>query len=221
MTETSQQRITIRGATLADLEGILAVEQSWPESGRAGADKFIARLTRFPRGFFVAGIVEGGGEKIIATITSMPTAYDPGHPGRYENWGAVTNDGYLIERDDLSGCNGIYIVSGVIEKNYRRFNLFKPGVLKVVAVARRLGLRYVLGGAVLPGFKDYCEQHGETEPYEYCTARRGKQLVDPLLALYESIGFRVPDRRHVIPGYFPDDASRNYAALVVRALEQR
>ena len=37
-------------------------------------------------------------------------------------------------------------------------------------------------------------------------------------AMYERIGFSVSDACHVIPGYYPDDASRNYAALVVRNL---
>ncbi len=210
--------ITFRNAVRADLDAILAVEQSWPESSRAGADKFLARLERFPEGFFVASVTEAGREKLVATLTSMPLQYDPAHLQAFGGWDAVTNRGYLFPDMDLARCNAIYIVSGVIDDAYRGLNVFGPGVLLAVELARRLGLRYVIGGAVLPGYKRHCERHGQLDAYTYCRRRRGKTLVDPLLAIYESIGFSVPDASHVIPEYYPDDASKNYAALVVRDL---
>jgi hypothetical protein len=211
----------IRSATKDDLDAILRVEQSWPEEGRAGADKFIARLERFPQGFFLACIEEGARERVIGTITSMPLAYDPAHAGRFDSWATVTNNGYLFERRDLSGCNAVYIVSGVIEQAYRHLNAFGPGVLAVAGAARDLGLRYVVAGAVIPGYRAYCQKYGATEPYGYCTTRRGSRLVDPLLAMYETIGFTVRDASHVVAGYYPDDASMNHAALVVRDLQER
>jgi hypothetical protein len=48
--------------------------------------------------------------------------------------------------------------------------------------------------------------------------RKGSKPVDPLLAMYETIHFKVPNNLHVVSEYYPDDASRNYAALVVRDL---
>ncbi len=208
--------ITFRNAVHADLDGILAVEQSWPESGRASADKFVARLERFPQGFFVASITEGGRERLVATLTSMPLHYDPAHVQTFRGWDAVTNHGYLFPDTDLADCNAIYIVSGVIDNACHGLNLFGPGVLLEVDLAKRLGLRYVIGGAVLPGYKRHCERHGQLDAAAYCRRRRGKTLADPLLAMYESIGFSVPDAAHVIAEYYPDDASKNYAALVVR-----
>jgi hypothetical protein len=208
--------ITFRNAVRADLDGILEVEQSWPESGRAGADKFLARLERFPEGFFVAGVMEAGREKLVATLTSMPVQYDPAHLEAFRGWDAVTNGGYLFPDMNLARCNAIYIVSGVIDNACHGLNLFEPGVLLEVDLAERLALRYVIGGAVLPGYRRFCERHGPLDAYAYCRRRRGETLADPLLAMYESIGFSVPDASHVIPEYYPDDASRNYAALVVR-----
>ena len=219
MSPTSQA-ITFRNAVRADLDAILAVEQSWPASSRAGADKFIARLERFPQGFFVASVIEAGREKLVATLTSMPLRYDPAHLTAFSGWDAVTNGGYLFPDMDLARCNAIYIVSGVIDHASHGLNLFGPGVLLEVALAKRLGLRHVIGGAVLPGYKRHCERHGQLEAYTYCRMRRGKALADPLLAMYESIGFAVPDASHVIPEYYPDDASKNYAALVVRDVQQ-
>lgn len=214
----ASQAITFRNAVRADLEAILAVEQSWPEGSRAGADKFTARLERFPQGFFIASVIEDSRERLVATLTSMPLQYDPAHLNAFSGWDTVTNRGYLFPDIDLARCNSIYIVSGVIDRAYHGLNLFGPGVLLEVDLAKRLGLRYVVGGAVLPGYKRHCERHGQLDAYTYCCRRRGRALADPLLAMYESIGFTVPDASHVIPEYYPDDASKNYAALVVRDL---
>ncbi len=210
--------ITIRTATSSDLPGILRVEESWPADARAGADKFMSRMEKFGAGFFVASVQDGErGEVPAATITAMPLTYQPEAPHAFSSWDRVTNDGYL-RAADLSACNALYIVSGVIDTRYRGLNIFTPMVLREVELAQRLGLRYVLAGAVIPGYRKFCERHGETSAYAYCRTRRGQHLVDPLLAMYEAIGFAVPDADHVLKEYYPDDASRNYAALVMRDL---
>jgi hypothetical protein len=214
-----RQTAIFRSAGMADLDGILAVEQGWHEEGRAGADKFISRLKRFPQGFFVGCVIEDSREKIVATVTSMPMRFDPAEHQALRNWDTVTNNGYLFEDMRLERCNALYIASGIIDSNYRGQSIFEAGVDAEVRLARHLGLRYVVAGAVLPGYKRYCEKHGQTDAYQYCTTRRGKHLVDPLLAMYENIGFSLRAHHHVIAEYFPDDASRNFAAVVVRDLQ--
>ncbi len=202
------------------MPAILTVEQSWPESGRAGEDKFLARIRKFPQGFFLACLNnETGAETVAATITAMPLDYQPATAVHFRSWNQVTHDGYLYDVD-LSDCNALYIVSGVIDQRYRGLNIFAPMVLREVELAQSLGLRYVLAGAVIPGYRKFCQKHGNASAYDYCATRRGKHLVDPLLAMYETIGFSVPDERHVLADYYPDAASQNYAALVVRDLEQ-
>lgn len=213
--------IGIRPAREADLPDIMRVEESWPEAGRAGIDKFQARLAKFARGFFVATqTTPETGEKIVGTITSMPLAYDPDRPHAFSNWDAVTHQGYLGDCS-LSGCNAVYIVSGVIDSAHRHLNVFPLGVLAVAGAARDLGFPYVLAGAVIPGYRRFCQEHGDVTPYDYVRRRRGDRLVDPLLALYESIDFHVPDERHILKEYYPDDASRNHAALVRRDLREK
>src|SRR4051812_48333915 len=98
-----------RNAAPEDLGEILRVEQSWPEDSRAGADKFLARMQRFPQGFFLGSIEEDGEDRLIGTITSMPLRY--AGPESFSDWSTVTNNGYLFERFDLAACNAIYIVS--------------------------------------------------------------------------------------------------------------
>lgn len=208
----------IRNATPDDLPAILRVEESWPATSRAGADKFLARIEKFSAGFFLA-CLGGPDGRVVATITTMPAVYDAAamKPGR--TWNEVTNHGYLYDVAPPTS-NGLYIVSGVIDQAYRGHDIFAPMVLSEVTLARRLGLRYVFAGAVIPGYRKYCRRHGEIAAGTYCRTRHGKHLVDPLLAMYEAIGFSVPDERHVLAGYYPDSASRDYAAMVVRDLTQ-
>ena len=211
--------LTIRNAIPSDISAILNVESSWGESSRAGEDKFLSRMDKFPQGFFLA-CTGSATEDVVATITSVPLVYQHETLAGFKNWDAVTHKGYL-SAPALDQCNALYIVSGVIASSYRGQNIFAPMVLQEVALAQRMGLRYVLAGAVLPGYLKFCQQNGECDASDYCVRRRGQHLLDPLLAMYESIGFSVPDARHVIPNYYPDEASRDFGALVVRDLVQK
>ena len=163
--------VTIRNARPEDMDQIMAVEESWPEMARAPRDKFEARLQKYPQGFFVWE--EDG--RILATITSMPFTYDPENAKQFSNWDKVTGDGYLHDIGAQEDYNGIYIVSGIIEKD------------------------------AVPAS-------------QYVFMKRGNRLVDPLLDMYQKIGFEAPDADHVVREYFPDDASLNYAAIVVNKL---
>ena len=209
--------MTIRRATLDDLDGIMHVEKSWPEPARAPQEKFIARLERFPEGFLVATHENN----IVATLTACLTNYDPDHPERLSNWQTVTNDGYLYEGQSTKENNSLYIVSGVVAKDYSGSeDLFSESMLMQYALAKDLGLEYMLGGAVLPGYSRHLKKHQEVSAAEYVMTTKAGKPIDPLLCKYHQIGFKVPDERHVIKNYFPDDASKNYAAIVVRQVHE-
>lgn len=205
---------TIRSATADDLDQIMAVERAWSEDARATPDKFLARLRRFPRGFFVA---EHDG-RLLASITACPCRYDPGAPESFSRWATVTNDGYLKDPSEFADANALYIVSGVIVREARGGDIFERMLAAEQELACHMGLEYMVAGAVLPGYAAHRNRHGHVSAVDYALARRGSRPLDPLLARYERIGFRVRDARHVRPGYFPDAASLNYAALVVKEL---
>ncbi len=206
--------VTIRNANQKDLGQILKVEESWPEEGRATAEKFIARLKKFRQGFFV---VEQRG-RLVATVTACPMTYDPNNPREFKNWNQVTNDGFLDEIGEIEKYNALYIVSGVIDKNYRGKDLFDLAINREAELAKELKLRYVVAGAVIPGYKKYCDKHGEIPASEYALKRQDNHCIDPLLEMYRKIGFNVPDADHVVSDYYPDSASKDYAALTVRDL---
>ena len=206
--------LTIRNAGARDLDRIMAVEESWPEVARAPREKFVARLEKFPDGFLLA---EQAGHA-CGTMTSCPFRYDPTDLHRLRSWNEVTNNGYLHDQEGIENYNSLYIVSGVIAKDARGGDIIERLALAQVDLAGRLGLDYVLAGAVIPGYARYLEKHGPIAAPEYVMLRRGKRLVDPFLEKYRRIGFTVPDKDHVIEEYFPDAQSKNYAAIVVCAL---
>ena len=207
--------IIVRNALDADLDQIMEVEQSWPQSERAPREKFVARLGKFPAGFFVAeqdGCIRG-------TMTSCPTVYAPDRLDHFQSWDQVTNSGFLHDVRALNGYNAVCLVSGVVQRGWRGGDLFQRLVLAEVDLARRLALRYVVAGAVIPRYDWYCKKHGVIPAEQYVFLKRGQRFVDPFMELYHQLGFRVPDPDHVIEDYFPDEASKNYAALVVREVQ--
>ena len=110
------------------------------------------------------------------------------------------------------------IVSGVIVKDARGGDIFERMINTEVELARSLGLRFVIAGAVIPGYARYREKHSAVSAEDYVFLRKGSHPLDPLLSMYDEIGFVVPDKKHVLPNYFPSLASLDYAALVVRKL---
>lgn len=212
--------LSIRRASIEDLPQIMDVEQSWNEEGRAGIDKFHSRLEHYKDAFFLASVTDNNkATTVVATITALPVEYNPSNLSTFKDWDTATNNGFFFPKTPAN-ANALYIASGIIDKSYRGENIFHDMVSKEVETASELGLRYIVAGAVIPGYKQYCQTNGDISAYDYCSKHRGKRLVDPLLQMYSGLHFHVRNEAHVIPNYFPDDASCNYAALVVRDLVQ-
>ena len=91
----------------------------------------------------------------------------------------MTNNGYLHDMEEIENYNSLYIVSGVIAKDARGGDIIERLALAQVDLAGRLGLDYVLAGAVIPGYARYREKYGPIPAPEYVMLRRGKRLVDP------------------------------------------
>lgn len=205
--------IQIFNATEDDIEDILTVENSWPEESRASKEVLLERMRKFPLGFLIARI-----DSIpVATITSCMIHYDPNNPHKLGNWRAVTNDGRLFDQNDKSQFNSMYIVSGVIDESHRGTeDIFSPMVLRIHELAESLGMKYTLAGAILPGYGQYVEKQGFIPAADYAFTRKGSRIIDPLIAMYESIGFCIPSPDHVIEDYYEDHASLNCSAIVVK-----
>jgi len=87
-----------------------------------------------------------------------------------------------------------------------------------VDLAKEMGKRYVIGGALLPGFAKYKSRHEQISASDYVFKKSQGRFIDPLIEKYRRVGFHVPDENHVFENYFPDDNSLGHSALVVKDL---
>lgn len=204
-------QVTIRNATAKDLDGVMAVEADWPEDQRAPREKFVSRLERFPRGFFLAI----ANDCIVAVSTSTLTRYDPDRLEPFRSWERCTNDGYLHPLGDAREYNALFIVSNGILKTHRGTGVREALVSAHLDLSRKLGMAYTVTGAMLPGFDAYCREHGEIPVETYAFLVRDGVPVDPTLRKLASLGLVLPDARHLIPGYYRSPESRDYGALLV------
>lgn len=201
----------VRNAIESDLDGVMAVEAEWPEEQRAPREKFESRLERFPEGFF---IVEADG-RIVAVSTSTLKTYDPDDLGTFKTWEVCTNDGYLHPLGDRSDYNACYIVSSGIRKAYRRGGIREALIRAHFANAVRLGLEFVVTGAMMPGYDRHCRECGDIPACEYAFLKRDGEPLDPTLRKLASLGLFLPDERHVIRGFYVSPESRDHGALLV------
>src|SRR5689334_6590941 len=106
--------VDVRKASLADIDGIMKVEEDWPEYQRATTDKMLARLRKFPEGFWI--FVQDG--EIVGTLTSCPIRYDKSALGSFKSWDEATDYGYLPDIDRRT-ANALYLVSGALRQDAR------------------------------------------------------------------------------------------------------
>jgi len=201
---------SIRNATERDLPAIMRVERDWPPGQRAPRKKFAARLRRFPEGVFVA-VHEG---QVVGVTTSCLLRYEPEQVGGFTSWDAVTNEGWLVDREQVVSPNAVYVVSTGIMKAYRGRRIFPGLVGAQVELSRRLGLRYCVTGAILDGYAAYCKAHGETDARGYALKMENGTYIDPLLRRLHRLGFVVPDERSVVPEYFASEDAHDWSAVM-------
>jgi len=182
----------------------------WPESQRASADQFRSRIHRFPEGVLVAL----HGQRYVACSTSCLMAYCPERIQDLKAWDQVTNHGFFPARMPR-GANAVYIASNGIVPDFRRTGLRERLVTRHLDLAWRLGMRYVVTGAMLPGYADYCLRHGDIPVERYAALQHNDEPVDPTLRKLARLGLELPSSDHLIAGYYPSPESRDYAALLV------
>ena len=211
MTETPE-KIQVRQAKGSeDLPYLVEMEQEWIPTQRATPEQLASRVEKFPEGTLLAFI----GDQVVATLTSVPIEYDPRELYRYSTWAEVSNEG-MMHWPPIGTPNALYVISGIVREGYHDRQLFEIVLNRICEVAAEMGYRYVLAGARLPAYKRYLEKRGEIPAAEYALKKVGEHFVDPLIEKYRRIDFKLPGPDHVKAGYYPDESSLDYAAIVVR-----
>lgn len=197
--------INVRSAALRDLTEVERLEEKvWPEGTRAPLEKFESRLQIFPKGFLLA-YSDG---KLVGVSTSQIIDYDKQTPPT--SWEEVTDNGWIRDSHKGNG-NALYIVSlGAISRSGGGSALLKAQ--KDLAV--ELNLRYMVLGSRIPGYDNYCNQHGEIPVEKYARLQmKNKELLDPELRFYIRNGLTLA---RIVSDYMEDDReSRNYGAIMV------
>lgn len=200
-----EHKIEIKNAHIKDLDLIVRLENSiWPEGTRATADKFKKRLEIFPKGFFLAS--KNG--SLIGASTSEVIYYDPKNPPR--SWEEITDRGYIEKTHNPQG-NALYVVSvGAISRSGGGSALLTAQK----ELVRNLNLRFLVLGARIPGYNDYCVNNKEINIEDYVKLKRkDNESLDPELRFYTRNGLSL---HKIIPDYMEDDKeSRNYGAIMV------
>lgn len=209
----NNNKFQIRNATLNDLESLLELEKEWPQHVRATEAELTLRLKKFAAGYFIAS----DQTEMIASIIAHPYNYSVEDLSNYKNWAEIVRKCY---HNDLAQTetNAIYIVSGTTKKTPYVTELFNAGIHLVIDLAKKMQKRYVVAGALLPGYARYKQINGAIPAHDYVFMKSQHRFIDPLIEKYRRIGFYVPDQQHVFADYFPDENSDGYSALVVKDL---
>ena len=197
--------IVIKNIIGKDLNDVVRLENAiWPEGTRATKDKFESRLRIFPQGFFLAYI---NGE-LIGVSTSEIIKYDPLNPPK--SWESITDNGYIKQTHNTNG-NALYVVSvGAKSRSGGGSALLQAQK----QLAEKLNLMFLVLGARIPGYDEYCKNNREIYIEEYTKLKRDDGYhLDPELRFYMRNGLEL---KKIMPNYMGDDAeSRNYGAIMM------
>lgn len=207
------KNIVTRTATLDDLDAIMRVEKSFSKDPQyhASREKMLARIEKFHEGFFLTFV----DDQLAYIICTCCVYYNPSDLSNFRSWDHITHNGFLADHEPPSNANALYIVSGVVEQSFQNYNLFGAPYPHLLSLANKLNLKYIIAGAILPGYAHYIEQNGLIPAHEYVQLRNNNRLVDPLLEKYRRIRFYVPDQHHVLANYYEHADSLSYSAIVV------
>ena len=204
-------KFRIRQAAASDLSHIMNIEMDWPEEQRCTLEKFVSRMDIFPKGFFV---VEMDSE-VVAVSTSTLVHYNSESIEAFSSWALCTNDGFLQPLGNFDDYNALYIVSNGIMKKARRIGIREEIIKAHLQLARDLGLEYVVTGAMIPGYRSFCQSRGFLPAAEYAILEENGRLIDPTLRKLASLGLELPTKDHIIEDFYPSPESHDFGALLV------
>ena len=168
-------------------------------------EHFLSHYRVFPEGDFVALDVTKEDERVVGLGSGFLTDFDFDHPDH--TFKEMIAGGYYTNHDP----NGSWYYGGDISVHpkYRG-----RGIGKLLYEARKnlvvkCGLKGIVAGGVLPGYAFY---KGKLSVPDYVDKVVSGELFDPTLSFQLKNGFEV---RGLLENYLEDDASDNWATLIV------
>lgn len=204
-----KNQLLIRPGTIEDYPGFRqAEEKAWTGSGvdLITMEQYRSWLTVFPRGLLVAA----SSNQVAAHHFSQICNFDPDNENDNRTWAMLTDNGFCLNTHLDSGDTlyGVSISSALRGAGRAVFD----AAIKQVG---QLGLKRYVGACRMPGLYLYAQQKQTSIKNivtEYTEAVVKKHLHDRTLSSLLSIP-GVTFRR-VVPNYFEDEQSGNWAALI-------
>lgn len=196
----------IRNYGKADFDALIRVQQEsfpppFPSELWWNEEQLTEHITRFPEG---ALCVEVAG-KIVGSITGLRVEYEEQHAADH-SWSSLTDDGYI--RTHNPNGDTLYIVDICMMPAYRKFGLGKLMMQSMYEVVVHLGLRRLLGGGRMPGYRKHAPAMSADD---YVRAVMTGALKDPVITFLLRCG-RTPVQ--VVSNYLQDEESLNHALLM-------
>lgn len=202
------QAVKVRPRQEVDLAAIVALAQRvypapihGPEAGWP-LESLRAHLQVFPEGQFVA--VEVGG-RVLGDATSLRVSW--GEALRAHTWMSITGGGPLANHQPQGEV--FYGVDIMVDPSHQGQGIGARLYATRLAAARAMGCRAFVAGARIPG---YARVASALTPEAYVTEVAEGRRFDPTLTRQLRHGFQV---RGLLPNYFEDAESCNFAALIV------
>ncbi|MEX0619302.1 MAG: carbon-nitrogen hydrolase family protein [Pseudohongiellaceae bacterium] len=204
-TETQEpdiQRLTLRHLTLADYEGLKALQDEvYPALGGWPRKNYEAQLNVFLEGQLC---LEDNGT-VIAAAFSLIVDYE--RFGDKHTYNEITGDAYLTTHDPKGDV--LYGIEMMVSPRYRGLRLGRRLYDARKELCRNLNLKSIIAGGRIPNYQKYAEK---MSPYEYISLVKSKDIFDPILSFQLSNDFEV---KQVLKAYMPEDKeSMGYATLL-------
>lgn len=202
----AKSNFSFRPATLADIDGLLALEKNvWKETG-ANREQLISRINIFPAGNIIALY-----NNEVVGYLSFEYINNVAKDKEF-TWDFITDNGLINKSHKL---NEQYMY-GINISVHRKMSGQKLGFGLTLQAWINMILNNKKGifiGSRIPGFSNYKKQYPDISAQAYIELKRGGKLRDPELRMYEKDGVCVIK---LLPNYFPDPQSLNYGVLLYR-----
>jgi ribosomal protein S18 acetylase RimI-like enzyme len=170
------------------------------DSSRLKAPHFATHLRLFPEGQWVAL----DAERVVGMSAGFLYTFDFDQP--HHTFDEIIAYGYF-SRHDPHGQH-FYGADVSVHPAYRRRGIGRRLYDARKALVKRLGLRGMVTGAMIPGFA----HHKQTMDAQTYVARVvAGELFDPTLSMQLHQGFHV---RGLLPNYLPDSATDGWSVLI-------
>jgi GNAT superfamily N-acetyltransferase len=170
------------------------------DTSRLKAPHFKSHLQIFPEGQWVAL----DGERAVGMSAGFLSTFDFDHP--QHTFDEIIGYGFFTRHDPRG--QHFYGADVSVHPDYRGRGLSRRLYDARKALVRRLGLRGIVTGGMIPGFAGYKSM---MDAPTYVARVVAGEIFDPTLSVQLRQGFRV---RALLPNYLPDTATDGWSVLI-------